>query len=68
MYSSPGSFYVRCALAHTTGVLLDCDPIRVLRQGPTKAFIAALRFANANYYRSIAFSIISAFLALPISR
>ena len=48
MYSSPGPLYVRCALAHTTGVLLDCDPIRVLRQGPTGAFIVPLRSANAN--------------------
>ena len=28
--SSPGTLYVRCALAHTTGVLLDCNQIRVL--------------------------------------
>ena len=27
-----GAFCVRCALAHTTGVLLDCNQIRVLRQ------------------------------------
>ena len=29
---SPGASYVRCALAHTTGVLLDLDQVRVLRQ------------------------------------
>ena len=48
VYSSPGPLYVRCALAHTTGVLLDCNPIRILRQSPTEAFIAALRSTNAN--------------------